>query len=221
MVFGCCCVDLCGAVYKRLIEHALAIVPGVTDTLCRITMPNLRKIIVYLLAAAIVLWAGNWLVKRVKPAYAKWRLTRAIAKIEPWPATTNYSPAAWKQLVRAARVFQETDPELAGRLLAEHIRKYSGQPAQLAIEEGKMFLLLHMVFDIAEDSNEKEATAAPQPTSPLGTVHGPSWPIQWRNGQPSLVSGHPQSKLFLQPITDEFTLMRYRYKYRDLSKVKF
>lgn len=221
MIFGCCCGDLGGAAYERSIEPALAIAPSVKDTLCRTTMPNLRKIIVCVLAVAIVLWVGNWLVKWVKPAWAKWRLTRAITKIEPWPATTNYSPAAWKQLVKAARVFQETEPELAGRLLAEHIEKYSGQPAQLAIEEGKMFLLLRMVFDIAEESNEKESATARQLTSPLGTARGLSWPIQWRDGQPSLVSGHPKSQLFQQPITDEFTLMRYRYKYRDLSKVKF
>jgi hypothetical protein len=185
------------------------------------TMPNLRKIVIYVVVAAVVLWVGNWLVKRVKPAYAKWRLTHAITRIEPWPATTNYSPAAWKQLVKAARVFQDTEPELAGRLLAEHIGKYSSQPAQLAIEEGKMFLLLRMVFDIAEDSTEKESAAAHQPTSPLHAGHGASWPIQWRDSRPSLVSGRPQTQLFQQPITDEYTLMRYRYKYRDLSKVKF
>lgn len=184
-------------------------------------MPNLRKIVIYVLAFVVVLWAANWLGKRAKPAYAKWRLTQALTKIEPWPATTNYSAHAWKQLTKAARVLQKTEPELAGSVLSEYLKKYAGQPAQLAVEHGKVFLLLRMVFDITDEHIESSASASQRSGSGLDAIQSAAWPIRWYDGQPVLVSGYPSTPLFRQPVADEYNALRYRYKYRDLSKVKF
>lgn len=184
-------------------------------------MPNLRKIIIYVVALTVVLWAVGWCIKRVKPVYAKWRLNRALAQIEPWPATTNYSARAWAKLIKAARVFQKTDPELGGNVLSEHMKKYTGQPAQFAVEEGKLFLLLHTVFEIAEDGTELVAAPGQQVVTGPDAVRSSASPVRWQNGQPRLISGYPNMPLFRQPIGDQYTQLRYRYKYRDLSKVKF
>ncbi len=184
-------------------------------------MATFRKIAVYVLIALVVLWAAHWVVKRVRPAYTKWRLAQAFRKIEPWPATTNYSTDAWKRLVKAARAFQKADQNIAGIVLAEHFERFSNQPHQLAVEQGKALLLLRVMFDIPEQPDEEPGKQSSALNSSSAAGRSSTWPLKWEGNRPRLVSGFPNVPVFRQSVADEYTALRYRYKYRDLSKLEF
>src|SRR5262245_46500088 len=103
--------------------------------------PKRTKLITYAVVAVLVVWIGGCVFNRASPALAKWSFKRQIHKIEPWPAKTNYSAAAWRQLLNAARKLKTADSSLAADALSEDLAACAGDATQLAAEEGKIFLL--------------------------------------------------------------------------------
>src|SRR5262249_54074683 len=151
------------------------------------------KIVIY---AAIVLEAYlvlSWLGKRLMPVYARHRVQHAVKNIEPWPASTNYSEGGRARLIAAARGVQETEPRLADEALNDYLAGFQAEPNQLAIEQGKVFLLLRAVFDLPEHSTAGRLTfdnwvRGNADANPDGSVNL-SWPLTWQQGRPWLVSG--------------------------------
>jgi hypothetical protein len=183
-------------------------------------MPRLRKIVIY---AAIVLVAYlvlSWLGKRLMPVYARHRVQHAVKNIEPWPSSTNYTEAGWARLTAAARIVQKTEPRLADEALVDYLAGFQQELNQLAIEQGKVFLLMRTVFDLPDHSTAGRLTfdnwaRGNTDANPDGSVNL-SWPLSWQQGQPRLVSGCSGSP-GTYSVRNEYTFLRYHYKYRDLS----
>ena len=183
-------------------------------------MPRLRKIIIYaavLVAAYLVL---SWVGKRVMPIYARHKVQHAVKGIEPWPASTNYSEAGWARLLKAARVVQKGEPRLVDEALVDYLASFQQEPNQLAVEQGKVFLLLRAVFDLPEHSAAGRLTfdnwtRGNTDVNTDGTFNL-SWPLIWQQGQPRLVSGCSGSAGSYS-VRNEYTYLRYHFRYRDLS----
>jgi len=195
------------------------------------------KIVVYSFIGLATVWVGwhiaTWtvrglasLVKHEQAVYAKWKLKRQLTKLEPWTSSTNYSPAGWKQLVETAKSFQKVTPKLASDALNEHLNRYSRKADQLAVEQGKVFLLLRVIFELPESvSAAQRLTFARWPqarsdTNANGTVNL-SWPLSWQQGKPQLIAGREGSAGPNYSPAEEYAYLRYRFKYRDLSKISW
>ena len=186
-------------------------------------MPKRSKIIAYAVIALAVVWVGGRIVKRAQPAYVKWKLKRELRDIEPWSSSTNYSASGWEHLIRAAGAFQRADPQLAEDVLEEHLRNSAGNPDQMSSEQGKLFLLLRMVFDLPEHAPARgrifDGWARGQSDlNADGTVNA-AWPVSVDQGKPRLVAGREGAGGGGYSVRDEYTFLRYRFKYRDLSGI--
>ncbi|HET7626342.1 MAG TPA: hypothetical protein VFM25_13875 [Verrucomicrobiae bacterium] len=182
-------------------------------------MMRYRKPILIGLIALIAVFFGIKIARAVYPLIVKARLNHAISKIEPWTISTSYSDAAWKKLVNAAKRFQSADPKLAKQVIANRIKTASANPNQLAIEQGKIFLLSRVVFDLPGNGSQRIPGAGWErgqtDVNPDGTINA-AWPVVWNGGKPSLASGRV-GNAGSYSATNEFEFLRFRYKYRDLS----
>jgi hypothetical protein len=182
-------------------------------------MMRYRKPILAGLIALIVVFFGIKIVRAIYPVIVKARLNHAIGKIEPWTISTSYSDAAWKKLVNAAERFQNANPKLAKQVIANRIKNASAKPNQLAVEQGKIFLLSRVVFDLPENGSQRipgaEWERGQTDVNPDGTINV-AWPIVWNHGKPSLASGRI-GDAGAYSATNEYEFLRFRYKYRDLS----
>jgi hypothetical protein len=182
------------------------------------------KILAYGALALALIFLGPCAVRHLQPAFAKYRLKRAINKIEPWTASTNYSVAGWKQLVAAAKKFQDSTPDFANTAVGELLENNAGQPG-LAVAQAKIFLLLRMVFELPENSPGQPVIAANyfrgrSDMNPDGTFNL-AWPISLSAGLPRLVSGCEGVAGDNYSPQKEFNYLRFHFKYRDLAKVQF
>jgi len=196
-------------------------------------MAQRTKIIISLLVVLVTLWVGwhllAWttrglsrLVKHEQTVYAKWKLKREVRKMEPWTASTNYSAAGWKQLVETAKAFQGVTPKVAAETLSEHLQRYAGKP-ELFAEQGKVFLLLRAIFELPENASAGQRLTFAGWTQGRSDLNQDgsanlSWPLSWSQGKPQLVAGC-EGAAGNYPAGDEFAFMRYKFKYRELSKV--
>jgi len=181
------------------------------------------KILVYAALALVLLFLGPCTVRHLRPAFAKYQLKRAINKIEPWTASTNYGPAGWKQLVAAAKKYQTSAPELANVTVGELLEKNAGQPG-LAVLQAKVFLLQRMVFELPENSPGQPMISANYfrgrtDINPDGTFNL-AWPISLGAGPPRLVSGCDGLAGENYSPQKEFNYLRFHFKYRDLARVQ-
>jgi len=176
-----------------------------------------------------VLWTTRGLSRLVnyeQTVYLKWKLKRQVRKIEPWTSSTNYSVAGWTQLVRTAKAFQNVTPGLAGETLNEHLKVYAGKPDQLSTEQGKVFLLLRVIFELPENASSGQRLTfagwarGRSDLNPDGTVNL-SWPLSWSQGKPRLVSGCEGTAGSNYSVADEYVFLRYKFNYRKLSKVSW
>jgi hypothetical protein len=160
----------------------------------------------------------------MQPAFAKYSLKRAINKMEPWTASTNYSTAGWKQLVAAAKKFQASTPDLANAAVSDLLESNANKPG-LATVQAKTFLLLRMVFELPENSPGQPVTTANYfrgytDMNPDGTFNL-AWPISLSAGPPRLVSGCEGSAGGNYSPQKEFNYLRFKFKYRDVTKIQF
>ena len=198
-------------------------------------MSGRSKIISYSLLAIVMVWIGwhlvVWttrglgsLVKHEQTVYTKWKLKRQIQKIEPWTASTNYSTGGWEQLVKTAKAFQNTTPKVAADTLNDYLRRYARNPNQLPAEQGKVFLLLRIVFELPASAPVGQRltfaswTRGRSDLNKDGTINL-SWPLSWDQGKPRLVAGCEGTAGSGYSAGDEFASLRYKFKYRDLAKV--
>jgi hypothetical protein len=182
------------------------------------------KLLVYAALAVALIFLGPCTVRHMQPAFAKYRLKRAINKIEPWTTTTNYTLAGWKQLVAAAKKFQASTPDLANAAVSELLENNANKP-ELAIVQAKTFLLLRMVFELPENSPGQPVMTANYfrgytDMNPDGTFNL-AWPISLNAGSPRLVAGCEGSAGDNYSPQKEFNYLRFKFKYRDLAKVQF
>jgi len=185
-------------------------------------MPRSSRVVIYGVLALVAVVLGVWLIKRVPPAYARYQLKRMVWKIEPWTASPNYSAAGWTHLVKTAKAIQGMDHKLAEAALDAHLRGFANKPAELADEEGKVFLLLRVVFDVRESGSAAQRfafagwTRGPSELNPDGTLNL-AWPLAWNQGRPRLVAGRSGPEGSRYAVGDDYAYLRYHFSRRDLS----
>jgi hypothetical protein len=188
-------------------------------------MAQRTKYIIYGVAALVGVWLGWGVVQRAQPALAKYRLKRQFSQIEPWTASTNYSAGGWKQLVKTAKAVQSASPSLAANALGEYLLRYAAQPAQLPVEQAKLFLLLRVVFDLPENGAPGPRASFGGPTGQRSDLNADGtvnldWPLAWNQGRPRLVASCAGFADSAYSAKDEFTTLRYDFRPRDLAKVQ-
>jgi hypothetical protein len=183
-------------------------------------MSQPRKLIVYGVLALVALFVGIKIVRAIAPVVAKARLKSNLAKIEPWAASTNYSEAGWQQLIKTARRIQNTDPQIVDEAFEEYLKPFTNNPTQLVVEQGKIYLLLRVVFDAPENGAQRIPSAqwdrGGTDLNPDDTINE-AWPVIWNGGKPRLAAGRFGSPGSYS-VKNEYSFMRFRYKYRELSK---
>ena len=135
-------------------------------------------------------------IDEAHPAWTRHRLKSQVSKIEPWTATTDYSDNGWKQLIKTARSFQKADRTVAAEALTGYLEKFANDPNQLSIEQGKVYLLVRVVFNAPERGSARIPFAQWErgntDVNPDGTFNQ-AWPIMWNDGKPRLVAGRQGS----------------------------
>src|SRR5262245_51834661 len=116
-------------------------------------MPSIKKIIIYSVVALVALFVVVKVFKMAHPAWTRHRLKSAVAKMEPWTASTNYTDAAWKQAIKAAKAYQKADRVVVTEALTGYLEEFANKPEQqqLTDAQSKAYLLLRVIFDVPEN----------------------------------------------------------------------
>lgn len=162
-----------------------------------------------------------WLAGKLHPAYVRHHLRHALGEIEPWGPSTDYSDAAWKKLISAARVFQSARVSYVDEVLSDYGKSSLGPPDSVAADQSKAYLLLRMMFDLPAQAAGRPpfadwAGAAAHPNS-NGTANL-AWPLVFAGDKPHLASGRETTNGTYVP-REEYDYFRYHYHSRDLSKL--
>jgi len=179
------------------------------------------KIIVTVAAALLALLLLTWLGRQVAPWYSRHQLESRMAQIEPWGSSTAYSEAGWKHLIQTARACQEASSALTAAALEEHLQSFSAKPDDLPIAQGKVFLLLRVMFDLPDSTPAGPGVSLAgwnrggTDVNPDGTFDQ-AWPLLWNQGRPRLVSGRNGAAGAEYSAAKEYAMLRYRFKYREL-----
>lgn len=183
-------------------------------------MPKINRLVLYAVVGIAALVLLLWIFNRLGPMWAQRGLRAAIKRVEPWGTSTNYSAAGWTRLAFAARSLRATPPALAEKVLAGLATGPEAEADQL-----KCFLLLRFTFDLpangsaADRAPSRPALQAPGEANPDGSVNL-AWPIVWNGGRPHLLAG---SRGALDPgyaPQQDFTFLRYKYRFRDLTALR-
>jgi len=171
--------------------------------------------------ALVALLVLVWLGRQATPWYARHQLKSRMAKIEPWGSSTAYSEAGWKNLIQTARACQEASPALTTAALEEYLQSASANPDDLPLAQGKLFLLLRLVFDLPDSTPTGPGVSLAgwdrggTDVNPDGTFDQ-AWPMLWNQGRPRLVSGRKGAAGAEYSAAKEYSMLRYRFKYREL-----
>lgn len=174
------------------------------------------------MAVLVLFLIGKWAVGTGRPALSKWAIKRAIAKVEPWPASTNYSDRAWARLVGVCKRIQVAEPyivEAAIREFAGGRKDFTQAPP---VHEAQLYLLFKTLFEFPEDSSAFGGSGDTGLYAPQGQRVSLSWPVDWSGTKPVLMAGVPQTnRLFTMPPEQVFSVLRYKYRYRDFNRLRF
>lgn len=185
-------------------------------------MSSRRNIILIVLAVLVLYLIGKWAVGTVRPMFLKWAIKRAIGRVEPWPADTNYSDRAWARLIGACQRIQGVEPYIVEAAIREFAGGRKDSTQVLPVHEAQLYLLFKVLFEFPEDSAPVADSGETGLYAPQGQRVSLSWPVDWSGGKPVLMSGVPQTnRLFTMPPEQVFSLLRYKYRYRALDRFGF
>lgn len=183
-------------------------------------MPKLPRLVLFAAIGLVALLVLLWIFSRLQPLWNQRGLQVSIRRLEPWGTTTNYSAAGWQRLAAASKLLHAMPPALVEKSLASLAAGPDAEASQL-----KAFLLLRFAFDLPEQGPVTERTPsrpalpAPGEANPDGSVNL-AWPLVWNGGRPHLVAG---SQGALDPgyaPQQDFTFLRYKARWRDLSALQ-
>jgi hypothetical protein len=192
---------------------------GQTLAAC-LSCPRFPRLLVLAAVGLAALVLLLWIFSRLQPLWGQRGLRAAILRIEPWGSTTNYSAAGWQRLAHAARLLRATPPALADQVFAR-----LGAGPDAPARQLQAFLLLRFAFDLPEQGAlsdrgpSRPEIPAPGEANPDGSANL-AWPIRWNGGRPELVAG---SQGALEPgysPQQDFTFLRYKYRYRELDTLQ-
>lgn len=151
-------------------------------------------------------------------------VAKLIATIEPWRNSTAYAEADWLKLARIARVGQLSDSLVFERALRSFVDEQTNKFNGAFEEDSKPYLLLRVMFLLPTNAPRSQRFSYKgwvrfdEDRNPDGSVNL-SWPIEWHDGQPRLVSGCVGSDGMRYDVVGELRHMREHYGYRELGRM--
>jgi hypothetical protein len=149
------------------------------------------------------------------------QLAAKLHDVQPWGDSIEYTKASWDNLLTAARLIQENDPQ--------HVEQ-SLQKYQLSCDrddDGKLLILLRVVFALPEDRPLGDVDRNGWVISFGGWMHtdntyrtNAAWPISWSDGSPKLVARNAGLQGPAYDAAQEFHYLRGKYPMRDLGVVR-
>lgn len=150
-------------------------------------------------------------------------LTTLILQLDPWDASGSYTRTSWDKLIAVARIAQECPPDTLELALARST--HIVDPAAEFQSSGgtydprlRSYLLLRMMFALPESAPSAEhkwyvgLPNLPQDSDWVNIA----WPLQWNNGEPSLVAGWVATFGPPYAVVSEYRAFREKYPMRVL-----
>lgn len=161
-------------------------------------------------------------MKPVRPWPSMSEVTNGSGYWAPWAPGLwinggNYTSGDWSNLVQAAKVIQQSDPDSVENALKNwEAEKIKDLPIDY-LTSTKLLLTMRIVFDIPEHAPfyGKMSYA----TNQDGTLNL-TWPVMWNAGKPKLIPGPGYYEGDLYSAASEFHEFREEYKVRNLSEYR-
>jgi hypothetical protein len=180
-----------------------------------------------------------------RPSLDPGKLDSLLLQIDPWPeGSTDYSPKSWRHLLQAAKYVQECDPASVRVQLAHRQSASDGELSSIPKtqeegdkvlrlfarrleDDGKLLLLMRVIFDIPENERTEPSIRfyawrmRGTERNSDGTVNL-AWPISWNGGNPKLISGRTslEGVNTLYNAAGEYDYFRERYPLRALKDIQ-
>jgi hypothetical protein len=148
-------------------------------------------------------------------------LVQFIDSVGPWSSESTYAASDWSKMIRVAKIFQKTD----SAKITQAFDKFSADTGRNFhanyLEESKPFLLLHVIFDLPQHADIKGRfvwgwVSLNKDSNSDGTVNL-SWPIEWKEGKPKLISRYMGYEGFSYNPSQDYLYLLKHFKMRDLS----
>ncbi len=150
-------------------------------------------------------------------------LAMALQSVTPWrDEPARYSKHDWIALVSAAKTLQTSSPASVEHSIKEFQGFWAVPPANS--QDSKLFLLLRVAFEVPESEPDGSPgqeligawfSAGTQTNSDM-TVNR-AWPLSWRNGNPTLLSGFRGYQGARYDAAREYRFFTGHYKKRNLN----
>jgi hypothetical protein len=146
-----------------------------------------------------------------------------LRSLPPWRTVADFGEADWDAYIRAARLFQQADPETVNAALdafAAESRQLDARYPGYELES-KPFLLMRVVFALPETVPAEQRFSYkgwsnwPDPDE-RGEIN-PGWPVAWREGRPHLIASYEGSAGQPYPAALEYRFLRATFPYRNLE----
>ena len=148
-----------------------------------------------------------------------------VESIQAWPSASRaYSEESWRQIVSSALVLQKWNHGAVQSALETYQKSYSNDPEAAVTNDGKLYLLMRVMFELPQKATPQEARLWNWVTHRTqynadGTVNA-GWPIRWVQGRPELISGYEGRQGFsAYNAAAEFADFYRNYPYRRLTEL--
>lgn len=141
--------------------------------------------------------------------------------LKTWPTEGDLTNSDWNNYVRIAKLVQNTDSELVKKSMDAFISKITIDDPRDEYES-KLFLLMRVVFKLPEAAPKEDLRSFKGwnnwSSSYLETDRANlSWPVSWKNGNPSLLSNYSGSEGLPYSASSEYEYFLKKYPFRELQ----
>jgi hypothetical protein len=163
-----------------------------------------------------------WLARHIYPVLERRHLKHLVDSIEPWTGTTTYSEGGINRLVSVAKSFQGAEPAMVQRVLESALADASGASETLAVEQGREYLLLRVMFDLPENAlagtrlPAQDYSVTPPPENPDNSVNL-AWPLTVAQGKVRLSGNRQQGPGSSYSGREDYDYLRYKFRSRNLA----
>jgi len=141
-----------------------------------------------------------------------------ILQLPDWHYRPGMSASDLSLYLHAAKELQSLPVDDALGVLQECERLYINTPTQYEASS-KIYVLLRFVFDYSLNlagDQEKFFAVFSRVDAGAPAQNSLEWPLEWRNGCPTLVSGNPGMSGPPYSPVDEYAYQYSRFRYRNL-----
>lgn len=141
-----------------------------------------------------------------------------ILQLPDWHCRPGMSASDLSLYLNAAKALQSLPVDDALGVLQECERLYINTPTEYEASS-KIYVLLRVVFDYSVNlagDEEKFFAVFSRIDTGAPAQNSLEWPLEWRNGCPTLVSGNPGMSGPPYSPVDEYAYQYSRFRYRNL-----